>query len=169
MTLTWTSNQLLTGQDFQSKGLLVTAKQGKQSYSSTVVLRDDVDLKWTLYDLNATYLVELNIATQGNSAADIIIGWSVTGGATVVSRTTQAMAVTGTTSSTTNLISVEQSITATASGIATSPAPCAVREKLIVTTSTEAGTLQLQWCQNSSSPSSTTVNDYGWATARRIT
>lgn len=169
MTLAWTASELLTGQKFQSKGLLVTTKQGKQSYSSTVALRDDTDLKWTLYETGATYLVELNIGTLGNDAADIIIGWDVTGGATVLSRATQAMAVAGTTSSTTNLISVAtQSTTAFATGIATTPAACAVREKLIVTTSSEPATLTLRWCQNSSSPASTTVTDYGWATARRL-
>lgn len=168
MTLTWTSNELLTGKKFQDKGLIVAFKNGRQSFSGTTSDQYDSDLKLTLPTTSATYLVEVNYGTSGNTAADIVLAWSVTGGATVV-RTMQAMALGGTTSSDTPIISRELSTAGWGAGTATTPAPCAVREKLIVTTSTEPSTLTLVWHQNVSNAAWTSIHDYSWAVARRLT
>lgn len=167
MTVAWTSSELLTGQKFQQKRPRVAFKQGKQSYSITVSLQSDSDLKMLLPS-SGTYLVEVNFGTTGLSAADITYGWDVTGDASIV-RTTQAMTLGGTSSSDTQVMSYgTQSAAANPSGTALTPAPCAVREKLIVTTGTKPSTLTLQWCQNSSSSTSTSITDYGWIIARRL-
>lgn len=167
MTVAWTTSELLTGRKFQDRRLIVAFKNGRQSYSTTVSLQSDADLKITLPEPSAKYLVQCNFGTTGITAADITYGWDVTGDASVT-RTTQAMTLAGTTSSDTSIITVSQSISASPSGTALTPAPCAVREKLIVTTGTEPSTLTLRWCQNSSSPNNTTITDYGWLSARRL-
>jgi hypothetical protein len=167
MTLTWTSSELLTGKKFQDKGLLIAFKNGKQSYSSVTVPRPDADIIMTLPEPAAEYLVEVNIGTMGNTSGDIVLQWDVTGDATVY-RTTQAMTVPASTSSDTNLLSVSQSVSAQASGTAMAPAPCAVREKMLVFTSAEPSILTLWWAQNTSSTTSSSVTDYGWAVARRL-
>lgn len=168
MTLVWTASELLTGRKFQDKNTLVAFKNGKQSFSSTTSDQYDADLQLTLPALSATYLVEANYGTSGNTAADITLAWSVTGGATAV-RTMQAMALAGTTSSDTAIISRELSTAGWGAGTATTPAPCAVREKLIVTTSTEPSVLTLVWHQNASNAAWTSVHDYSWVVARRLT
>lgn len=167
MTLSWVSSELLTGQKFQDKSLIVAFKNGKQSYSSVTVPRPDADITMTLPQVSATYLVEVNVGTMGNTSGDIVLQWNVTGGATVF-RTTQAMTLPASSSSDTNMISVKQSTAAQASGTAMTPAPCAVREKLTVLTSTEPCTLTLWWAQNTSSTTSSSITDYGWASARRL-
>jgi hypothetical protein len=167
MTLAWTASELLTGKKFQSKRPRVAFKQGKQSYSLTVALQSDADMVITLPETNSTYLVEANFGTTGITAADITSGWDITGSPTVT-RTTQAMTLPASSSSDTNIISCSQSTDAWASGTATTPAPCAVREKLIVVTGSAPSTLTLRWCQNSASSSSSSVTDYGWIVARRL-
>lgn len=168
MTLTWTSSELLTGRKFQDKRPRVAFKNGRQSFSGTTSDQFDADLKIDLLSTSATYLVEVNYGTSGNTAADITLSWDVTGGATVV-RTTQAMATAATTSSDTPIISREQSEAGWGAGTATTPAPCAVREKLRVTTSTQPAVLTLVWAQNFSNAAWTSVHDYSWAIARRLT
>lgn len=169
MTLTWTTSELLTGKKFQDKRPIVAFKNGKQQFSSTTSDQFDADIKITLPTVSAKYLVEANYGTSGNTAADIAIAWDVTGDATVV-RVTQAMAQAGTTSSDTPIISREQSEAGWVAGTATTPAPCAVREKLLVTTGAlEPATLTLVWHQNVSNAAPTSVHDYSWVVARRLT
>jgi hypothetical protein len=167
MTLTWATSELLTGRKFQTKGAVFAFKNGRQSFSSTTSDQFDSDIKVTLPVTSAKYLVEANYGTVGNTAADITLAWNVTGGASVV-RTTQAMALAGTTSSDTLIISREQSEAGWGAGTATTPAPCAVREKLIVTTSSQPSTLNLVWHQNVSNAAWTSVNDYSWVVVRRL-
>lgn len=169
MTLTWTTSEHLTGKKFQDKRPIVAFKNGRQQFSGTTSDQFDADLKFTLPAVSATYLVEANYGTTGNTAADIVLAWDVTGSATVV-RTTQAMALGGTTSSDTLIISREQSEAGWGAGTATTPAPCAVREKLLVsTTASEPSVLTLVWHQNVSNAAWTAVHDYSWAVARRLT
>jgi hypothetical protein len=168
MTLTWTTSDLLTGRKFQDKGLIVGFKNGRQQFTGTTSDQFDADLKLTLPTTSATYLVEANYGTSGNTAADITLAWDVTGGATAV-RCTQAMALGGTTSSETAIISREQSVEGWGAGTSTTPAPCAVREKLIVTTGSEPSVLTLVWHQNVSNANPTSVHDYSWVVARRLT
>lgn len=168
MTLTWTASELMTGKKFQDKSLIVAFKNGKQSYSSVTIPRPDADITMTLPQTSATYLVEVNVGTMGHTSGDIVIQWDVTGDATVF-RTTQAMTVPASTSSDTNLISVAQSVAEQASGTAMSPAPCAVREKLTVITGLQPSTLTMWWAQDVTSTTSSSVTDYGWAVARRLT
>lgn len=168
MTLTWTASELLTGKKFQDKSLVVAFKNGRQSFRSTISDQYDADLKLTLPSTSSRYLVEVNYGTSGDTAADIALAWDVTGGATVV-RTTQAMAQDGTTSSDTRIISREQSVEGWVAGTATTPAPCAVREKLIVTTGSEPSVLTLVWHQNVANVAWTAIHDYSWAVARRLT
>jgi hypothetical protein len=168
MTLIWTSNELLTGQKFQNKRPRVAFKNGRQSFSGTTSDQFDADLKIDLPSTSAKYLVEVNYGTSGSTAADITLAWNVTGGASVT-RTMQAMALAGTSSSSTEIISRELSEAGWGAGTATTPAPCAVREKLLVTTSTEPCTLTLVWHQNVSNAAWTSIHDYSWAIARRLT
>lgn len=169
MTLTWTTSELLTGRKFQDKRPIVTFKQGRQQFSGTTSDQFDADLKFTLPAVSAKYLVEANYGTSGVTAADITLAWDVTGDATAV-RVTQAMALGGTTSSDTLIISREQSVAGWGAGTATTPAPCAVMEKLIVTTTaSEPTTLTLVWHQNVSNAAWTAVHDYSWAVAHRLT
>jgi len=158
----------LTGRKFQDKRPRVAFKNGRQSFSSTTSDQSDADLKIDLWSTSATYLVEINYGTSGNTAADITLAWNVTGGASVV-RTMQAMELSGTSSSSTAIISRELSEAGWGAGTATTPAPCAVREKLRVTTSTEPCVLTLVWHQNVSNAAWTSVHDYSWAIARRLT
>lgn len=169
MTLTWTTSELLTGRKFQDKRPLIAFKNGRQQFSGTVSDQFDADIKFTLPAVSARYLVEANYGTSGVTAADIVLAWDVTGSAAVV-RVTQAMALGGTTSSDTLVISREQSEAGWGAGTATTPAPCAVREKLIITTTaSEPSTLTLVWHQNVSNAAWTAVHDYSWAVARRLT
>lgn len=168
MTLTWTSNEFLTGKKYTDKGLMIAFKNGRQMFSSTITLQWDADLKMTVSEPSATYLVEVNYGVTGATAADIVTEWDVTGGATTV-RTIQAMEIAGTSSSNTLIISREQSLAAWVSGTALTPAPCAVREKFLLTTGSEPSTLTLKWAQNVSDPGATSIHDYGWAVARRLT
>ncbi|MFG3340523.1 hypothetical protein [Glycomyces sp. NPDC048151] len=166
MSLAWNASELLTGRKFQARRPFVAFKNGKQSYSSTTSLQSDADLKMVL-PAGGTYLVEVNFGTTGATAGDITCGWDVTGDATV-HRSTQAMTLAGTTSSDTTVISCKQSTSAWASGTALTPAPCAVREKLVVVTGNQPSTLTLRWAQNTSSTTATSVTDYGWAVAHRL-
>lgn len=168
MTLTWSASEMLTGKKFQDKSRIVAFKNGRQSYTQTTAAKEDADLTLTLTQPSATYLVEGNYAATGNVSGDIIIQWVATGGATVV-RTTQWMALGGTTSSDTVIASREQSVAGWASGTALTPAPCAIREKLIVATGSEPCTLTVWWSQNASSTTPTSVTDYTWLVAHRLT
>lgn len=168
MTLVWTTSELLTGKKFQDKRPIVAFKNGRQGFRTTTSGQYDADIKVTLPTSSAKYLVEANYGTSGDTAADIVLAWDVTGGASVV-RTTQAMQLSGTTSSETLIISREQSEAGWGAGTSTTPAPCAVREKLIVTTSTQPSTLTLVWHQNTSNAAYTTVHDYSWVVVRRLT
>jgi len=169
MTLTWTTSELLTGKKFQDKRPIVAFKNGRQQFSGTTSDQHDADIKFTLPAVSATYLVEANYGTSGVTAADIVLAWDVTGSATAV-RVTQAMAQDGLTSSDTRIISREQSVAGWVAGTATTPAPCAVCEKLVVTTTaSEPSTLTLVWHQNVSNAAWTAVHDYSWAVARRLT
>lgn len=168
MTLTWTASELLTGKKFTDKGLVVAFKNGKQTFSSTITLQWDADLKFTAIETSATYLVEVNYGTTGATAADIVTEWDVTGGATTV-RTIQAMEIAGTTPVSSLIISREQSLAAWVSGTATGLVPCAVREKFLLTTGSQPSTLTLKWAQNVSNTAGTSIHDYGWAVARRLT
>lgn len=167
MTLVWSANELLTGKKYQDKGPTIAFKNGRQAFSSTIDLQSDADLKLTLPQTSATYLVEVNYGVTGTSVTQIKLAWDVTGDATVV-RTMQAMEGGGTNSNNALLISRELSTAGWLAGAALAQAPCAVREKWTVTTGTEPATLTLKWCQNVSDTTATSVHDYGWAIARRL-
>lgn len=167
MTLIWNPSELLTGEKFQDKSLIVAFKNGRQSFSGTVSDQFDADLKLTLPQANAIYLVQINYGTTGDPASDITLEWDVTGGATVV-RTTQALESGGLSTANANIICREQSTAGWSAGTVTG-IPSAVREKLTVSTGTEPCTLGLVWHQNVSNPAVTSIHDYGWAVARRLT
>ena len=166
MTLTLTGSELLTGKKFTDKRPFVSFKNGKQSFSSTTSSQFDADLQITFPEASSTYLVEVNYGTTGADTADIVLSWNVTGDATVV-RTTQALETAGTSTADALIMCREMSTAAWSAGTVTT-AQSAVREKLIVETSSQPATLNLVWAQNSSSGTWTTVHDYGWAVARRL-
>jgi hypothetical protein len=167
MTLTWTANELLTGKKFTDKKLIVAFKNGKQSFSGTVSDQFDADLKLTLPQTSAKYVVGVNYGTSGDPAADITLAWDVTGGATVT-RTAQALETAGLSTADALIMCRELSTAGWSAGTVTGIAS-AVREKLIVSTGGEPCTLTLVWHQNVSNATPTTVHDYGWAEARRLT
>jgi hypothetical protein len=166
MTLNWVASELLTSRKFTDKRPIVVFKNGRQSFSSTTSDQFDADLKITLPQTSATYLVEANYGTSGDPAADIVLAWNVTGGATVT-RTTQALETAGLSTADALIMCREMSTAGWSSGTVLTFS-AAVREKLIVDTSSEPCTLTLVWHQNVSNATWTSVNDYGWAVARRL-
>lgn len=166
MTLPWSSNELLTGWKFTSRLPIVILKPGKQSYSSVTSLQEDADLKIELPELSATYEIDVNLATSGAVAGDIVLEWTTTGDPTVV-RTMQALTATGASSTDTEIICRELATTAQQAGT-THPTQSTVRETLLVTVGADPVVLQLRWAQNSSNTTSTTVQGYSWAVAQRI-
>jgi hypothetical protein len=134
-------------------------KVATESVTSSTTMQDDNDFAGIALAANKVYKVEFYGAAVGDVAGDIKIGWVVGGGCTALTSRAIMSAQIGTTDSTNTAVRIARNAVATVVpfGTTTSSTGVTITETFLVetTTSGTAGTLTLQWAQNSSNAVST--------------
>src|SRR5215472_12558663 len=143
---------------------LAAYRTSTQSVTSSTTLVNDTQLSVAVA-ANAVYRVELGMTYTADTAGDIKLGWTTPAGATIATAVTVGLSLTA--AAATDDVTVGASSTPVFGGIGAG-ANAALQYIFILTTSSTAGTLQLQWAQNSSSATATTVNAGSYLIAQRI-
>jgi hypothetical protein len=138
---------------------LSALKVGDQTVNNSATLVNDANLAVSLA-ASAAYGIELHLVYNSNASANFKANWSLPAGATFVRQQYLAAAGAATQHSTSTL--------ATVSGYTGTGADAALDIWAYVTTSTTAGTLQLQWAQASANVSDTIVRDGAFLIVRRL-
>jgi hypothetical protein len=152
MTIIKYAGSRILADDFNGISPLSAIRAGTQSVTSSTTLVNDDTLSLSL-DADATYVVlmALNYSGAATGSGDMKFAFSPPSGATmngtIHRNTTSALASVNNYSSFTG---------ATACGTNGSGTPVGVDALMIITTSS-AGTLQLQWAQNTSSGTATVM------------
>ena len=145
-------------------------KTADESVTSSTVLQNDNHLLVSLA-ANARYEVIVRLAVNGASSGDVKTAWTMPAGVTSqrysfgpdVSSATSTAGTTVRASTITNGHLVEINY-----GVFSTGQQSYIEETLYVITAGTAGTCQLQWAQNASSATATTVEEGSYITARRI-
>lgn len=143
-------------------------KTANTDRSSTTTLADDTDLTVTL-EASATYKVEMHLHYAAIDAAKFKTAWTVPSGATGNRSAVGAgSASTDATAATTGRFGVHAFTTSVTYGTRSSATnQCFALEEAVVFTSS-AGTLALQWAQDSSSGTATRLGAGSYMRVRRI-
>ncbi|MEU0716846.1 hypothetical protein ABZ498_06645 [Streptomyces lavendulocolor] len=145
-------------------------KTADESVTSSATLQNDNHLLVSLA-ANAEYIITVRLAANGASSGDIKTAWTFPAGTTTqrfcrgpaVSSATTTADTTVRASGITNGHLVEINY-----GVFTTGQQSYIEETLYVFTSGTAGTGQLQWAQNVSSATATTVEEGSFITAERV-
>lgn len=138
-------------------------KQANQSVTSSTTLVNDSELVYAL-TAGRTYHVRCGLIANGATGGDIKVAWATTGTISMLSsRSCTGPGVsTATTADTTARVSASQTGLTTAFSYGTDGTlQTGITEEFIVTC-TVGGNLQLQWAQNASSGTATTVGSGSW-------
>jgi hypothetical protein len=134
-------------------------KIATESVTSSITMQDDDDLAGIALAANKVYLCEFYGASVGATAGDIKIGWVAGGGAAALTSRAIMSAQIGTTDSTNTAVRIARNALATAVpfGTTTGSTGITINETFIMetTTSGTAGTLTLQWAQDTSNATPT--------------
>ena len=134
-------------------------KAASEPLTSNTTLQDDDDIVWSL-EASKVYKVELHAGDTGATGGDVKLAWAVTGGAAIFGTRSCIGPATATTDATdTNVRSTRQALTTAVPYGTDGTNTSSVRETFIIETTTAgtAGTLKLQWAQNASSGTATTL------------
>lgn len=150
------AGQKVRASDFRS--VRVKSKAAAESVTSSTTLQNDDDLVIPTLEVGKSYSVWAFLAASGAAAGDIKTSWSWAGTATKFSRSCL-----GPTTGTTDITNT--SMRAARHGAATAipygldgSLESLIMEQLTIETVTVAGSLQLQWAQNTSSGTASTLN-----------
>ena len=143
-------------------------KAANQTVTSSTTLANDNHLALAL-SASATYLVDLFLIVDGSTTGDFKMGWTfptgATGDWTINAINTGAGAAATSGSITRAAIALASSENAGAAGAGTK---LILQPRGLVVTSTTAGTLQLQWAQNTSDATGTVVYAGSWMRLERV-
>lgn len=138
----------------------IVTKAAVETVTNSVVLQDDNDMTIAL-DANKTYRVTLRLACTGPAAADIKTAWRVTGGVALLVLRHCIGPETGTAGTSANqVVTVARDlVTAQPYGTDGGGTWGVIQETFLVETTTAgtAGTLTLQWAQNTANVTGTNV------------
>lgn len=138
----------------------VISKAGTESVTSSTTLQDDDDLVVAL-EAGKSYRVTLilTVSSGGAEAADIKVAWSFTGTATKAVRSLFGPETAMTDATATLMRWSATALTSSVTYGIDAGAATAIVEDVVLEDLTVAGTLQLQWAQNSSSGTATTLSN----------
>jgi hypothetical protein len=174
------STTVSVGGTLSANGGLTVVGKGQQSYvrkaattgrASTTTLADDPHLTFSLA-ASGVYELRAYLAAAGAAAGDFKTAWNVTGAASGGSHTTRSThgpttAVTDSTAATALRTSRHSLATAAAYGV-DGTNTSAIQEQMVLDTTPGSGTVTLQWAQNASSATSTTLSTDSWAVLVRL-
>jgi hypothetical protein len=174
------STTLTVGGAASLNGGLTVAVKGQVSYvrkaattgrASTTALADDPHLTFTLA-ASGVYEMRCYMAVTGATAGDFKTAWNVTGPASGGSHTTRSTkgpttTVTDSTSVGTYRTSRHSLATAAPYGV-DAIVQSAIEEHFLLDTLPGSGAVTLQWAQNSSNATSTTLTSDSWAVLTRL-
>lgn len=139
----------------------VIKKAANESVTSSTTFQDDADFTVTL-DAGKTYKIETYLSVSGATAGDIKITWVLTGGVAQLSaRHCKGPSVgTADVTATTMRDSVHNLTTLTIAYGTDNTTNSSIFEDFLVetTTANASGTLTMQWAQNASSATATTIS-----------
>ena len=159
---TWTAGQRVTAAQLTLMEPLLVYKLAAEAVTSSTTLQNDDEL-FLPVAANAFYILDCWIQFNALVGADIKIAWTVPTSATM----NYSALGTGPTNYTDYDTSVVSSGTARpAKGNA--PTPQAISSRGHLQTSSTAGTLQLQWAQNTSNATATSVLAGSWIRLNRV-
>jgi len=174
------STTLNVGGALNANGGLTVVGKGSVSYirkatttgrASTTTLADDPHLTFTL-SASGVYELRSCLAVAGAAAGDFKTAWNVTGAASGGSHSTRSTVgpTTGTSDATANSTfrsSRHTLATAAAYGV-DGTNQSAIEECFILDTTAGSGAVTLQWAQNASNATSTTLTSDSWAVLTRL-
>lgn len=170
MPLAFVSGQLLTASALNALIPTRIIKASNQTVTSSTVLVNDSELAVTL-TAGYTYRISLGLIANGATAGDIKLAWAITSGTmTMVGArlSTGPGASTTTTADTTARVSAAQtSLTLAVSYGTDGTLQAGINEELMIAV-TVTGVLTLQWAQNASSATATTVGSGSYIVATPI-
>ena len=139
----------------------VIKKAANESVTSSTTFQDDNDFSIDL-DAGKTYRIETFLSVSGATAGDIKVAWVLTGGVAQLSaRHCRGPAVGPADVTATTIRDSVHNLTTTTISYGTDNATnSAIFEDFLVetTTANASGTLTMQWAQNGSSATSTTIS-----------
>ena len=162
---TWVPGQVLAAADVNNWFVpLVAYKTSNQSVTSSTTLVNDNALSLAVA-ANAVYRMELGMTYTADTAGDIKIAWTTPASSTIAQAVCMGLSTTAATSS--DDFTVGASSAPPFGGIGAG-SPAATLYIFIFTTAGTAGTLQLQWAQNTSSATATTVQTGSYLIGQRV-
>lgn len=170
MPLAFVSGQLLTASALNALIPVEVIKAVNQTVTSSTVLVNDSELAVTL-TAGRTYKIQLGLIANGAVAGDIKVAWAVSSGTMTMVGTrlaTGPAASTTTTADTTARVSASQtSLTLANSYGCDTTLQTGITEEFLISV-TVTGVLTVQWAQNASSGTATTVGSGSWILATPI-
>jgi hypothetical protein len=165
------AGQVITAADAPAKPQYIV-KASAENVTSSTTLQDDNDIVFSL-DANKVYEVRLHASASGATAGDIKTAWAVTGGAaqlTLRECIGPGTAVTDVTASATIRVSRHSLTSSVSYGVDGTAVTSAIAERFLIETTTAgtAGTVKLQWAQNASSGTATTLSTSTYAVCEEV-
>lgn len=168
MSLTFTAGQQLTADSLNALVPQRVIKSTNQTVTSSTTLVNDSEL---FLDLVAghTYRISLNVIGGGATAGDIKIGWTTSGTMSMVGTRlcTGPGVSTATTADTTARVSAFGTLTTAFAYGTDSTLQSGINEEFLLTV-TANGRLTMQWAQNASSGTASTVGAGSWLMATPV-
>jgi hypothetical protein len=149
----------------------VIKKAANESVTSSTVFQDDDDFSIDL-DAGKTYRVETYLSVSGATAGDIKVAWVLTGGAAqLTARHCRGPALATADVTATSIRDSVHNLVTTTIGYGTDNATnSSIFEDFLVetTTANASGTLTMQWAQNGSSATSTTMSSSSYMVVTEV-
>lgn len=146
-------------------------KAANESVTSSTTLQNDDDFSFDVL-ADRTYLVHLSAIVTGATAGDVKFAWALTGGAALLGgRHVQGpqLATTDVTATSMRSSGAHAETTSVSYGVDGSAGSTIVEEFLVETTTLGTdGTVTLQWAQQASSGTGTTMNANSWLTITEV-
>lgn len=162
---TFLAGMVPTPDELNAIASTIVIKSANQSVTSSTTLIDDNDLAAAV-EADATYEFEVCLRVTGNGG-DIDVAWTGPSGASMSLRLCMGPDSGTADVTNTNVVRIHRNI-GTEQVYGTTTSNSAIVERGILVTSSNAGTLQLQWAQNSSNINATTVGSGSFLKLRRI-
>lgn len=141
---------------------VIARKTSDEGVNNSSTLQDDNDLQWAL-QASLVYTIDIYVAYNTNSTADIKFGWTVPASSTLrwsFVGVDTALALKASSSSILNGTSVE--------AFGGDGTERYVQIHGVISTSTTAASLVLRWAQNTANVSDTFVRNGSWGIVRRV-
>lgn len=136
------------------------SKAATETVTSSTTLQDDDHIAGITLEAGKSYraLLVVTVSSGGDEAADIKLAWATTATITKSARTLLGPALAMTDATTTTMRASATALTSSVSYGIDGGAAAAIIEELLLEDVTVAGTLKLQWAQQASSGTGTTLS-----------